>query len=185
MVDSRCASNDIDHAFINWLTYGGLSSGLGTGSTEADNKKGRRPKLSIRPFPQGEGVFNPMGGLHPDSYVTMAGNLTGSILPNGEGGVFQALLEAVGGDRGGGDRGGDGGGNGGGGEGQAGLWKMLLRDGYVLNWNGDKSPVVHHLERVLHPSTIDSSGSNEARDEARCVWHTSKDIAVTRDLWHT
>jgi hypothetical protein len=60
MVETRCLSGGIEHAFVNWLVYG--------------NKL--RQILRIRTFPQGEGAVNTLGGLKPDTVVA---NITGNI----------------------------------------------------------------------------------------------------------
>ena len=60
MVETRCLSGGIEHAFVNWLVYG--------------NKL--RQIMRIRTFPQGEGAVNTLGGLKPDTVIA---NITGNI----------------------------------------------------------------------------------------------------------
>jgi hypothetical protein len=91
MVETRCTSGGIDHAFLNWMTYG--------------NKL--RHLMLIKLFPQGEGAMNTVGGLKPD---TVKANITGDLKS---------------------------------------FWHVLDDNGYVLNWNGEISPVVHQLDHFL------------------------------------
>lgn len=60
LVETRCTSGGIEHAFINWLTY--------------NNKL--RFILRTKVFSQGEGAVNSVGGLRPN---TVEANITGEI----------------------------------------------------------------------------------------------------------
>jgi hypothetical protein len=60
VVETRCASGGIDHAFINYLTYNNKVRGL----------------MRTKVFSQGEGAVNTIGGLRPNTVVA---NITGDI----------------------------------------------------------------------------------------------------------
>eukprot|EP01039_Chlorochromonas_danica_P001256 gene1256-1369_t len=62
LVETRCSSSGIDHAFIHWLVYG----------------QRLKPFLRVKVVIQGEGAVNAIGGLQPSS-SKIKSNIAGSL----------------------------------------------------------------------------------------------------------
>mmetsp|Transcript_8636 Transcript_8636/g.12885 ORF Transcript_8636/g.12885 Transcript_8636/m.12885 type:complete len:528 (+) Transcript_8636:58-1641(+) len=168
-VEGRCQGAGIEHAFINWLVYGNKLRQLG---------------VRIRLISQGEGAVNSVGGLLPNTVGSNALNSSitdnrvdpskGSIRGGGTAGlVRKGEVVTISGPI-------------------QSFWRIFSDDGYVLNWNGEVSPVVHQLDHFqdelvmisdklissgMVPGYLNLSGSVPDKDRA---WQA---VAVARCLW--
>jgi hypothetical protein len=60
------------------------------------------------------------------------------------------------------------------------FWRILNKEGYILNWNGDMSPAVHQADHFMEEFGVFADSKKVPKDIPDRVWHG---LTATSCLW--